>query len=219
MEQKKPRKDKLAMWIGIILAGGTLLLALLLLQLRGLQALGKPLPVLGQVADFALTNQNGQAVSLGDLRGRPWLADIIFTRCTGPCRAMSRQMQEVQQSLPASSRAKLVSLTTDPDYDNPKILTSYAQLVGADTNRWSFLTGTKKQIAALAVSSLKLTAVEKQPTPAEDPADLFVHSTIFVLVDGHGQLRAVFESGGEGVDLPRTKAQIMAGFRRLEHEP
>ena len=42
---------------------------------------GKPLPVIGPIADFTLTNQNGRAVSLADLRGRVWVADIIFTRC------------------------------------------------------------------------------------------------------------------------------------------
>ena len=45
----------------------------------------RALPVYGQIADFTLTNQNGAVLSLADLRGHVWVADIIFTRCAGPC--------------------------------------------------------------------------------------------------------------------------------------
>ena len=73
----------------------TLLLAFLLAQLRLRLALGKPLPVIGQVADFTLTNQTGRAISLSDLRGHVWIADVIFTRCAGPCLGMTRQMKQL----------------------------------------------------------------------------------------------------------------------------
>src|SRR5436190_24132941 len=43
------------------------------------------LPVYSQISDFVLTNQNGQAVTLATLRGHVWIANVIFTRCPGPC--------------------------------------------------------------------------------------------------------------------------------------
>jgi cytochrome oxidase Cu insertion factor (SCO1/SenC/PrrC family) len=131
---------------------------------------------------------------------------------------MSRQMQDLQQSLPAGSRARLVTLTTDPEFDTPPVLRTYAARFGADLNRWSFLTGTKQQIAGLARDSLKLTAVENKPGERQSPNDLFVHSTIFVLVDKQGRLRGVFETTGEGVEPQRVKSQLLAGIRRLERE-
>ena len=42
------------------------------------------LPVLFTVPDFTLTNQTGQPFGLADLRGKVWVAEIIFTRCAGP---------------------------------------------------------------------------------------------------------------------------------------
>lgn len=206
-------------WLGLGLTAALLVLAFLLATLNLRAGLGKPLPVLSQVADFSLTNQNGQAVSLADLRGQVWVADIIFTRCPGPCLKMSRQMQELQQSLPAGSRARLVTLTTDPEFDTPAVLKTYAGRFGADLNRWCFLTGTKPQIAGLARDSLKLTAIEVKPGERQSPNDLFVHSTIFVLVDKQGRLRGVYETAGEGVEPQRVKSQLMAGMRRLEREP
>ena len=50
-----------------------------------------------------------------------------------------------------------------------------------------FLTGPKKEIAKLAIDSLKLTAIEKKLEERESANDLFVHSTIFVVVDQRGK--------------------------------
>ena len=217
MSAKPPRTERLV-WIGMGLTVAFLLLASLLALLKFQAGYGKPLPVYGQVADFALTNQTGRAVSLADLRGKVWVADIIFTRCAGPCLKMSRQMRDLQAALPRDSAVKLISLTTDPDFDSPTILKTYSERFGANLSRWWFLTGTKPQIAALAIDSLKLTAVEKKPEERQSPADLFIHSTIFVIVDKRGQLRGVYETTGEGVDPKQVRSQLLAGIRRLERE-
>ena len=212
------RRFEFLIWIGVVVTLLILLLTYLLAQLRLRETLGKPLPVLGQVQDFRLTNQFGQAVTLADLQGRVWVADIIFTRCAGPCPRMTRQMKEIQQALPAISQARLVTLTTDADFDTPPLLKAYAEKFGADTNRWVFLTGDKRQIANLAIDSLKLTAIEKKPEERQAPEDLFVHSTIFVVVDKLGRLRGVFETDGEGVSPVQARSRILAAVKRLEAE-
>jgi protein SCO1 len=206
------------MWAGAALLAATLLTVYSMERLTARAALQKVLPVYGQIADFELTDQNGHAVSLADLRGHVWVADIIFSRCAGPCLKMSRQMQELQQALPAKSQARLVTLTTDPDFDTPTVLKTYSERFGANANRWIFLTGTKKQIADLAVGSLKLTAVEKPPEQQETPEDLFIHSTIFVVVDKQGQLRGVFETTGDGVEPGQAKQQVLKAVSQLERE-
>ena len=177
-----------------------------------------PLPIYGQVADFSLTNQSDVRVSLADLGGKVWVADIIFTRCPGPCARMTRQMKELQAALPAASAARLVSLTTDADFDTPPVLQRYAEKFDVKADNWIFLTGDKKEIARLAIDSLKLTALEKPAAERVSPEDLFVHSTIFVVVDRQARLRGVFETGGEGVDWHQSKADILAAVNQLERE-
>ena len=216
---RQVRKVAWPVWGGLALVVLTLLLALVLAALKSGEVPGRPLPVYGQIADFNLTNQNGRADSLADLRGQPWVADIIFTRCPGPCLKMTRQMKELQDALPPKSGAKLVTLTTDADFDTPPVLKTYADRFGADPSRWMFLTGTKQEVAKLAIDSLKLTAVEKKPEERESPQDLFVHSTIFVVADKRGQLRGVFETTGEGIDPQNVRQQILAAVSRLEREP
>jgi protein SCO1/2 len=218
-EMNEPaRKIQLLAWGGLTLVIAAILLAFLVAQLKARTPAAKPLPIYGQVADFTLTNQNGGAVSLADLRGHPWVADIIFTRCPGPCIKMTRQMKQLQEALPSESQARLVSLTTDPPYDTPPVLKGWADKFGADPNRWLFLTGTKTQIANLAIDSLKLAAIEKKPGEREAPEDLFIHATIFVIVDKQAQLRGVFETTGDDVDPQKVKAQILAAVRQLEQE-
>ena len=203
--------------LGLVIA--SLVLAFILANLRLRMALGKPLPIIGPVAAFSLTNQNAKAVSLKDLQGQPWVADVIFTRCPGPCLKMSGHMKELQDSLEPSRKVRLVSLTTDPVYDTPAVLQKFGANFGQNSNRWVFLTGEKKEIQKLAVGSLKLTAQPKEPSDRDAPNDLFVHSTIFVLVDKHSRLRAVYETMGEGVDFDQMKKEILASLRRLEREP
>lgn len=205
--------------VGLALVALTLMVVFLLPGLKSQDSRGQPLPVIGSIAGFTLTNQNGGAVSLADLRGKVWVADIIFTRCPGPCLKMTRQMRELQDALPPASKAKLVTLTTDADFDTPPVLRAYAERFRADTNRWIFLTGPKPEIVKLAIDSLKLTAIEKKAEERESPQDLFVHSSIFVLADKQARLRGVFETTGEGIDPPAVKEQILAAVRRLEREP
>src|SRR5437867_323243 len=42
-------------------------------------------PVLFDAPKFKLTDQNGQAFGANELRGRVWIADFMFTRCTATC--------------------------------------------------------------------------------------------------------------------------------------
>ncbi len=212
-----PQQLPRTLWLGMGLLLGCLGLAYLL-SLAELKQ--HPLPLLGQVSGFTLTNQDGNITTLAGLTNHVWVADIIFTRCAGPCPRMTAQMESLQDLLPAKSEAKLVTLTTDPDYDTPAVMKRYGERFNADFNRWTFLTGTKKEIAALASGSLKLSAV---PVPLEDQksvADLFIHTTIFVIVDRHARLRGIFETGGEGIDWTNVvQPKLLAAVRQLEREP
>jgi protein SCO1/2 len=131
---------------------------------------------------------------------------------------MTRQMASVQAALPKESSAQLVSLTTDPDFDTPEVLRQYATRFQADPARWQFLTGSKLAIAGLAIDSLKLTTVEKKPEERTSEDDLFIHSTIFILVDKQARLRGIFETGGETVEWAEVEPAILAAIKQLEAE-
>lgn len=149
----------------------------------------------GKVQPFTLTNQFGATVTLSELKGQVWVADVIFTRCAGPCPKMTEEMAKIQRAFPAETNLRLVTLTTDPEHDTERRLKDYSEKFSADPERWYFLTGPKKELLAnLAVGSLKLSALEKEKELQQDPNDLFIHSTVFVLVDKSGEIRGFYES-------------------------
>jgi protein SCO1 len=211
--QQLPR----VLWLGVALLAAFLGLAYLLSLAEFKQK--HKLPVIGAVADFTLTNQDGQVTTLAELTNHVWVADIIFTRCAGPCPIITGYMKSLEDALPKTSNARLVTLTTDPDYDTPAIMKRYGERFGADFSRWMFLTGPKAQIGALGGGSLKLSAVPIQPADQKNAADLFIHTTIFVVVDKHARLRGIFETMGDGIEWTNVQPRIVAAVRQLEREP
>ena len=207
------------LWLGLGLLLGFLGLAYLLSLAEFSRQHRQPLPVIGAVAGFTLTNQDGKVTTLADLTNRVWVADIIFTRCAGPCPVITGYMKSLEDALPKTNNARLVTLTTDPDYDTPAEMKRYGERFGADFSRWMFLTGTKTQIGALGSGSLKLSAVPKPPADQTNAVDLFIHTTIFVVVDKHARLRGIFETLGEGIEWTNVQPRIVAAVRQLEREP
>jgi cytochrome oxidase Cu insertion factor (SCO1/SenC/PrrC family) len=218
MHDASPRLSR-TIWIGVGLILLLVVFAFLLSGLKTRQRNAASLPKIGQLANFTLTNQASQPVTLADLHGKVWVADIVFSRCAGPCPRMTRQMASLQGALPKDSSAKLVTLTTDPDFDTPEVLNRYAERFSADTNRWWFLTGDKKEIAGLARDGLKLTGfVETKPEERLTPEDLFIHSTLFVVVDKQARLRGVFETDNESGSWTNVQSEILQTIRTLEQE-
>jgi protein SCO1 len=215
---ESPHQLPRTLWLGFGLLLGLLGLAYLLSLAEMNRAQKSALPIFGQIVDFTLTNQDGKATTLADLTNHVWVADIIFTRCAASCPIMSSQMKSLQDALPPVSPAKLVTLTTDPDYDSPAVLKKYGERYGADFNRWTFLTGTKEELAGLATDSLKLGSTPVPPGERKSPVDLFVHSTIFVVVDKHARLRGIFQTEGDGIDWTNVQPNIIASVRKLERE-
>ena len=215
---ENPQRIPRIIWVGYLLVSLTMATGFLVWWLQTSRSL-QSLRVIGPVADFTLTNQDDKISTLADFTNHVWVADIIFTRCAGPCPAMTGRMKSLQTALPPTSAAKLVTLTTDPDNDTHAVMKRYGERFGADSNRWIFLTGTKKEIAALGSGSLKLSSVPVKLDEQKDPVDLFIHGTYFVVVDKHAQLRGIFETGGEGVEWTNVQPRIIEAVRQLEHEP
>jgi len=186
------RKTTWAVWSVIGVTVAAIVAAFIVTEVRRDRTAAPP--VLFEVPPFTLTNQAGVPFDTAILRGHVWLVDIVFTRCPGPCARMTRRMAELQAALPPATGVRFVTLTTDPLYDTPAILASYARSFGADPARWNFLTGTKAQIGFAATNCLKLTALDKEAGKMESPNDLFIHSTILVVVDKKLRVRGVIET-------------------------
>jgi protein SCO1/2 len=143
------------------------------------------LPVLFNAPAFKLLDQNGQPFTQDQLRDRPYVAAFVFTHCAGPCPMMFGKMARMQETIPDKD-VRLVTFTVDPERDTPAVLKQKLTDLGADQNRWVFLTGDKQAVDAVARGML-------QPKPQGDDSPL-LHSENFLLFDGHGRCRGIYYS-------------------------
>ena len=97
--------------------------------------------------EYVLLNQEGNRFDSAKLRGKVVVLNFIFTTCTDVCPLFTANLAELQRTLKnEQSNVFLVSITTDPEVDSPKVLKSYAQRYGADFQNWAFLTGSESQL-------------------------------------------------------------------------
>ena len=169
-------------WVYVL----TLIVIIALIVVMQPETEGDQLPVIGEIPAFSLVDQDGDLFTLENVKGNVWLADFIFTTCSGPCPIMTERMGMVQHDLLDIDKLKFVSFTVNPDYDTPEILKKYAQRFDADVGSWSFVTGKYEQIQELIVEGFKMGDVE----------EIVFHSTRFALVDHEGNLRGYY-SGTE----------------------
>jgi protein SCO1/2 len=169
-------------WVYVL----TLIVIIALIVVMQPETEGDQLPVIGEIPAFSLVDQDDDLFTLENVKGNVWLADFIFTTCSGPCPIMTERMGMVQHDLLDIDKLKFVSFTVNPDYDTPEVLKKYAQRFDADVGSWSFVTGKYEQIQELIVEGFKMGDVE----------EIVFHSTRFALVDHEGNLRGYY-SGTE----------------------
>jgi cytochrome oxidase Cu insertion factor (SCO1/SenC/PrrC family) len=150
----------------------------------------------GEVPEFSLTDQNGQTVTRGDLAGKVWIADFIFTNCAGTCPMITATMHRLQNALPKD--VHLVSFSVDPARDTPEVLAEYARKTNADKQRWHFLTGEKDKLYDLSIKGFKLALDDTGGNEVEP----ITHSTRLVLVDQNGKIRGYY-GGTDDEDMKK----------------
>src|SRR6267143_840801 len=158
---------------------------------RHLLPLAPRLPVLGTVPPFELTAQDGGAFGSKDLAGRVWVASVIFTRCETGCPAITRQMARIQgRTRNLEPAFHLVSISVDPEFDDPARLAAYARAHRASPRMWTFLTGPVEVVRDTVARGLRVSMGADAKRPREEDIS---HGTRLVLVDGEGRIRAYYD--------------------------
>jgi len=168
-------------------------------------------PEYSLLPDFDLVDQAGRPIDLASLAGAPWIADFIFTRCGGVCPRMTEAMQRLDEPLTASPGVRRVSISVDPEFDTPEVLTAYAAKYGITDVNWLFLTGDRAAIYRLAVDGFKLAVDDDPPAGTVNADEPILHSTRFVLVDGRGRIRGYYDAFD-----PATEAALLGDLAALE---
>jgi len=194
-----PRHVRLLLMLGAFVSGLVLCGAILLLAMGPFSSNGPQVAAIG--GPFRLTNQDGQAVTDQDFRGRPFLAFFGFTHCPDVCPTTLFEVSEIFRNLgPDADRVRGIFFTVDPERDTPAALKEY---LSSFDPRLSGLTGSPEEIAAVAKSYRAI----YRKVPLEQGGYTMDHTAIVYLMDKQGRFVAPFS-------LKRTTEASAAELRK-----
>lgn len=164
-----------------------------------------------EVPNYALVNQDARPIRINNYRGKALLLTFIYTRCPVPdyCTLMSNNFAQIERQLGQDpelyARTHLLSISIDPDYDEPKVLRSYG---AAHTERyqdetfahWEFATGTSEQVKEIA-QYFGLTYFPEK--------DQIIHGLRTVIVNPEGKVAKIY-SGNQW-----TPEEVVEEFGRV----
>lgn len=172
------------------------------------------------VADFSLVDQTGQTVTLADLKGRPWVASFIFTRCIHQCPMMCRGIRELIDELNHGRTephpVRFVTITIDPAHDTLQLIREFGDNFGAKPDQWLFLTGEKEAIYELIRHGFKVSAWEQFEAGAGME---FAHDMHLLHIDESGKILGRYESLDK-VELTTLRRVLEGKIETpLRHQP
>lgn len=160
------------------------------------------------IADFELTNQQGNKSTTEEWSGKIVVANFFFTHCPVVCPKMTANLKKVQQAFAKNKNLLLISFSVDPERDSVAQLKKFAERFNIDESNWQLLTGSKKEIYRLARKSFQVIA-----TDGDGGANDFIHSDNLILIDAKKSIRGYYE----GTEDKET-IQLIKDIKKLEHE-
>ena len=104
-------------------------------------------------------DQSGKRFSLSDARGKVVAVTFVYTKCPDVCPLFTAKFAAIGRAIEQSEKEQkqkagkktmdylLLTITTDPEYDTPAQLKSYAEHFKPNLSHWLFLTGAKQELA------------------------------------------------------------------------
>ncbi|WBU90958.1 SCO family protein [Cellulophaga omnivescoria] len=139
------------------------------------------------VANFKLTNQNGETITQDNYANKIYVADFFFTTCQTICPTMTKNMAKIQEVIKDDEDVMLLSHSVTPEIDSVAQLKKYAVNKGVIDSKWNLVTGDRKEIYDLARKSYMAAK-----TDLNNPYSM-VHTENFVLVDKEKRIRGTYD--------------------------
>jgi protein SCO1/2 len=138
------------------------------------------------IEDFTLTDQGSRPFRFQSLRGKVVIVAFAYTTCPDVCPLITAAMRQTQDGLTKDERAltHLVTVTTDPEIDTPKVMAAYAKRYGVDLANWVFLTGDD--------AALKKVWKNFGVGVKRKARGLIDHTTLTAVVDRSGTMRIAY---------------------------
>lgn len=141
---------------------------------------------------FALTDQNGKAVTDKTFRGKFELIYFGFTHCPDACPTTLTLIGAALKKLPPADAKKIqpIFITLDPERDTPPVMKEYVDYFMPGMEG---LTGSTEAIADVARAFR--VSYQKVKDPNSDQPYTIDHSSIIYVMDGKGRFIKNFSAG------------------------
>ena len=194
------------LWLAAISGVIALLGAARLLSARPLT-----LPVLASVPAFQLSDERGAQLGRDQLLGHVTVVDFIFTSCSTACPLLSTALAHLQDDIRTrglGTKARLLSISVDPERDTSERLRAFAARYGADPHLWHFARGAEGELRRVVIDGMKQ-HFERQLDRGELDGFTILHGTRFVLIDDNAQIRGFYDARDPG-DMAHLREAITA---------
>ncbi len=143
-----------------------------------------------ELAEFKLTDQEGQPLSLSDLRGKPVLLFFGFTHCPDVCPTTLAQFRQVKRDLgERGADLNFVFISVDGSRDTPDVVREYIEQFDP---AFIGLTGEEDTVRSIGGDYFvyfNRAQTEGTPSAAGYSVD---HTTYTYLIDAEGKLRVIY---------------------------
>ena len=137
---------------------------------------------------FALTTQDGKALTDADLRGAPFLVFFGFTHCPDICPTKLFEISEILRAAgPKGDKLRALFVSVDPERDTVDALKTY---LGSFDPRIVGLTGDRAAIDA----TVKAYRAYSKKVPLKDGDYTMDHTALVYLMDKRGGFVGAFNS-------------------------
>lgn len=152
---------------------------------------GKQIPdtIYHVIPDFSLLNQKGDIVKFPSDSNQITVVNFFYTRCPLLCSNMNNDMARIAKVYSGNKLMRFISITVDPEYDTPSILSEYSKSYIAVNSKWDFLSGDKKLIYDLAKSDFQVDVIQDTLQKSE-----IIHSPMLILIDPQRRIRGYYDS-------------------------
>lgn len=142
------------------------------------------------------TNQFGNKVNIGELRGKTQVFTMIFANCTYACPILANDMRRIASELSKDElkNIQFTLISIDPERDTPERLMQFAKDQSLNLAYFQLLTGKRSDIDDLAA----LTGFRYK----KEPDGSFSHSNIITILNKEGEI--IHQQVGLNQDITKT---------------
>jgi protein SCO1/2 len=160
--------------------------------------------------DVTLEDSKERVYSISEFEGKYVMATFIYTACTDVCPKLEMNLAAVYDQIPEEYIEEdivFLSISFDPDRDDPETLDTYRQAFGSDGETWRMARVTDKEELNALLDEFGVIVIP-------DGAGGFAHNSAFYFVDPEGELLDVMDY--EQVDLAAEKVIEELRTSRME---